>query len=358
MAQRSTRTIPTIRSTTACACGRTARYAGRRPKTFTSVLGPLTNAPTTTATPVARAAARGLRPARHVAVARRAADGGAVGVRLQLRRGQRPVVGTRGAVETKQVEGAAEALGREARRRTRCGRNRPQGCTWGWTAPVCRRPAEVEGRRGKQPDGSPETRRWRGRPKGATRRAGPCATAGRSATTPRSRARPAATPTRCANVPIARRNGAADTAARPSRHRRRRPLDLARRRRAVSRRHRNRRHLPRQAASVRRGQGHYGAGTDLADRWARDRRAELDAGQAQRCASMAARSAKVHSLCVLLSVPRQGPVRLVGRRRGRMQADRRPAQAAGTPSPAPAIIALRCLLSGRFEDFWERRAAA
>ena len=29
-------------STTACACGQTARYAGRRPKTFTSVLGPLT----------------------------------------------------------------------------------------------------------------------------------------------------------------------------------------------------------------------------------------------------------------------------------------------------------------------------
>ena len=29
-------------STTVCACGQTARYAGRRPKTFTSVLGPLT----------------------------------------------------------------------------------------------------------------------------------------------------------------------------------------------------------------------------------------------------------------------------------------------------------------------------
>ena len=29
-------------STTACVCGQTARYAGRRPKTFTSVLGPLT----------------------------------------------------------------------------------------------------------------------------------------------------------------------------------------------------------------------------------------------------------------------------------------------------------------------------
>ncbi|MCY4660997.1 MAG: hypothetical protein OXF93_14455 [Acidobacteria bacterium] len=28
--------------TTACACGRRARYAGRRPKTFTTLLGPLT----------------------------------------------------------------------------------------------------------------------------------------------------------------------------------------------------------------------------------------------------------------------------------------------------------------------------
>ena len=29
-------------STIACACGQTAHYAGRRPKTFTTVLGPLT----------------------------------------------------------------------------------------------------------------------------------------------------------------------------------------------------------------------------------------------------------------------------------------------------------------------------
>ena len=42
----------------------------------------------------------------------------------------------------------------------------------------------------------------------------------------------------------------------PGRRGRRRPLDLERRRRAVSRRHRNRRHLPCQATSVRRGQGH------------------------------------------------------------------------------------------------------
>ena len=47
-----------------------------------------------------------------------------------------------------------------------------------------------------------------------------------------------------------------------------------------------------------------------------------------------ARGAKVHSLCVreptphtLSAVPRQGPVHLFGRRRGRMQADRRTAQA-------------------------------
>ena len=39
----TTRTIPTHSSSTiACACGQTAHYAGRRPKTFTTLLGPLT----------------------------------------------------------------------------------------------------------------------------------------------------------------------------------------------------------------------------------------------------------------------------------------------------------------------------
>ena len=93
-------------------------------------------------------------------------------------------------------------------------------CTWGWTVPVCRcAPPRSKAAAASSPTVRPRPARssWPpcGRPKGATRRAGPCATVGRSATTLRSRARPAATPTRCRppspNVPIARRNGAAST---------------------------------------------------------------------------------------------------------------------------------------------------
>ena len=85
----------------------------------------------------------------------------------------------------------------------------------------------------------------------------------------------------------------------------------------------------------------YGPGTDLAERWARDRRAGARRRPAVRRGRRAAhpcrdqaRGAKVHPLRVrepppnaLSAVPRLGPVRLVGRRRGRLQADRRPAQA-------------------------------
>ena len=137
------------------------------------------------------------------------------------------------------------------------------------------------------------------------------------------------------------------------RHRRRRSMDLERRRRAVSRRHRNRRHLPCQAASVRRGQGPLrprdGPGRAVGQGPAcrvgcrpapRPRR-----GAAHPCRDHA-RGAKVHSLCVreptphaLSEVPGQAGMRW-------------------TVAGANAIIALRCcILSGRFEDFWERRAA-
>ena len=89
-------------STVACACGGRAGYAGRRPKTFITLLGPLTlerGLLPLRRLPYGGVSARpGVGPARHVAVARRVADGGACGLRLQLRRGQRPVVGTgRGA---------------------------------------------------------------------------------------------------------------------------------------------------------------------------------------------------------------------------------------------------------------------
>ncbi len=121
-------------------------------------------------------------------------------------------------VETKQVERCAEALGRAVAADERAvaetvpspaptmylgldGSGVPVRPTRAWQA---------AGRFGQDPRGWPPC----GRPKGATHKAGPCATAGRSPT-PRSRARPAATPTHSRppspNVSIARRNGAAST---------------------------------------------------------------------------------------------------------------------------------------------------
>ena len=81
-------------STVACACGGKARYAGRRSKTFTTLLGPLTlerayyhcDACRTGVCPRDRT----LGYARHVAVARRAADGAAGGLGRQLPRRRPP----------------------------------------------------------------------------------------------------------------------------------------------------------------------------------------------------------------------------------------------------------------------------
>ncbi len=119
----------------------------------------------------------------------------------------------------------------------------------------------------------------------------------------------------------------------------------------------------------------YGPGTDLADRWASDRRAELDAGRL--CAVVAALRIHVETtpearkcihylfgnrhrmrypqfrargLCVSSGVVEAG-CKQIGDRLKR-------AGMRWTVAGANAIIALRCcILSGRFEDFWERRAA-
>ena len=118
----------------------------------------------------------------------------------------------------------------------------------------------------------------------------------------------------------------------------------------------------------------YGPRTDLADRWARDRRAELDAGRL--CALVAALRIHVETtpearkcihyvfgnrhrmrypqfrakgLCISSGVVEAG-CKQIGARLKR-------AGTRWTVAGANAIIALRCyILSGRFEDFWERRA--
>ena len=118
----------------------------------------------------------------------------------------------------------------------------------------------------------------------------------------------------------------------------------------------------------------YGPGTDLADQWARDRRAELDAGRLR--AVVAALRIHVETTpearrCIhSVFGNRHRAIRSSGPRAcASLRASSRPdASRSGarlkragmrwTVAGANAIIALRCcLLSGRFEDFWERRAA-
>ncbi len=119
----------------------------------------------------------------------------------------------------------------------------------------------------------------------------------------------------------------------------------------------------------------YGAGTDLARQWARLRHDELDAGhlralcealrthapthpEARRCreyvthhrARMRYPTFRAHGLCVSSGVVEAGCKVAIGTRLKRTGMH-------STVAGADAIIALRCCrLSGRFEDFWERRS--
>ena len=119
----------------------------------------------------------------------------------------------------------------------------------------------------------------------------------------------------------------------------------------------------------------YGVGTDLAAQWARGRHDDLDAGhlralcaalhqhastspEARRCWEYVVRHRarmrypvfRAQGLCVSSGVVEAGCKVAIGTRLKR-------AGMHWTVAGADAIIALRCcLLSGRFEDFWERRA--
>jgi hypothetical protein len=119
----------------------------------------------------------------------------------------------------------------------------------------------------------------------------------------------------------------------------------------------------------------YGAGTDLAEQWAKQRRDELDEGkidtilealrlhaasndEARKCLDYVARNRdrmrypelRAQGLCVASGVVEAGCKVTIGTRLKR-------AGMHWTVAGADAIIALRCSrLSGRFEDFWQRRA--
>ena len=264
-------------STTACACGRTARFAGRRrPTTFITLLGPLT---------LQRAyyhcddCRRGSCPRDHALSLQNTSLSPAItrlvgltAAELSFAKASELFAALAGVeVETRQVERTAEALGREvaADERAVTEQTAPAPAPTmylgldGTGVPV--RPAEVEGRRGKQPDGSAKTREvklatvWtaEGRdPQGRPRRDTGSVSYNAAVETAASRdtdPQPAAFAQRVQSRGAATRFRHRTPPGRP---RRRRPLDLELGRRAVSRRHRNRRHLPRQAASVRRSQGH------------------------------------------------------------------------------------------------------
>ena len=258
-------------------------------------------------------------------------------------------------VETKQVERAAEALGREVAADEReVAETVPSPAPTmylgldGTGVPV--RPAEVEGRRGKQPDGSAKTREvklatmWtaEGRDK-----------AGRPVRDRGSVSYNAAVESAASRdtdpLPSA-------FAQRAYREAQRRGFDTAARRVVIGDGapwiwqlaaeqfpgaieivdiYHAKQHLCDVAKTI------YGPGTDLADQWARDRRAELDAGRLRAVVA----TLRIHvettpeaRRCIhyvfgnrhRMRYPqfrRQGPVHLFGRRRGRMQADRRTAQA-------------------------------
>jgi hypothetical protein len=381
-------------STTACVCGQTARYAGRRPKTFTTLLGPLTlerayyhcDACRTGVCPRDRALgmhATSLSPGVLRMVGLAASDFSFAAASDLLWE----LAAVR--VETKQVERCAEALGREVAADERAVAETvpsPAPTMYlgldGSGVPV--RPAEVEGRRGKQPDGSAKTREvklatvWtaEGRDKAGrpVRDRGSVSynAAVESAASRDTDPQPAAFAQRVYREAI------------------RRGFDTAAQRVVIGDGaawiwrladeqfpgaieivdiYHAKQHLCDVAKAI------YGAGTALADAWAGQRHDELDTGrlralvaalrahakttdEARQCIAYLIRNRhrmrypefRAWGLCVSSGVVEAGCKLAIGARLKR-------AGMHWTVAGANAIIALRCCkLSGRFEDFWERRA--
>ena len=155
-------------STIACACGQTAHYAGRRPKTFTTLLGPLRlhrayyHCAACRRGSCPRDRALGLRDTSLSPATARLVGLVATSVSfVETSEWMGELAGV--AVDPKQVERTAEALGREVAADER-GRVEPAPAAAptmylgldGTGVPV--RKSEVAGRRGKQPDGSAKTR--------------------------------------------------------------------------------------------------------------------------------------------------------------------------------------------------------
>jgi hypothetical protein len=387
-----------VGATLACPdCAAPARYAGRRPKTFTSALGPLTlerayylcNACEAGFCP--RDAAFGMeRTSLSLAVTRMV---GLLGAMVSFEEGRELLAELAGVqVPTKQVERAAEALGREIAGDEKLvvealPAEEPVAPTLylgmdGTGVPM--RASELEGREGKQPDGSSKTREvklvtvWsaEGRDKEGT----PMRDEG-SVTYSAAIESAASKDTDEDPSPFA---------ARAMREATRRGFDRAQRRvvlgdgapwiwnvandwfpdamQIVDRFH-AKQHLSDAAKAI------WGAKSDEHRPWAKERHDELDAGnidavlaalavhagsveEARQCVDyfttnrdrMKYAEFRAAGLCTSTGVVEAGCKTAIGTRCKRSGMH-------WTVAGADAIIALRCCkLSRRFEDFWERRA--
>jgi len=380
-----------------CACGQSGRYAGRRGKNFESVLGPLRlerayyHCELCEAGFCPRDRELGLEGGSLSPGVLRMV--GRVGAMVSFEEGHELLRELAGVdVPTKHVERAAEALGREIAEDEKHiveppGANEPLAPTLylgmdGTGVPV--RKEELVGRPGKQPDGSAKTREvklvtiWsaEGRDKEGTP------------------VRDVGSISYSAAIESAAQKDTDETtsefAARVEREATRRGFDRTARRavlgdgakwiwnladehfpdavQIVDRFH-AKQHLSDVAKSI------YGAGSDLAKQWARERHDELDAGdidavldalrvhspkddEARKCidyvegnrARMSYQEFRAAGLCTSSGVVEAGCKVVIGTRCKR-------AGMHWTVAGANAIIALRsCKLSGRFEEFWERRA--
>ncbi len=379
-----------------CACGGEARFAGRRPKTFTTALGPLTlerawyhcdschngfsprdRTLGMEGTFLSPAAMRMI----GIAAARTSFEGSSALLR--------ELGGL--AVAPKTVEPHAEALGREiAGDECRVVEPEPSDAPTlylgldGTGVPA--RKTEVEGREGKQPDGSARTREaklavvWSAET--ADKEGRPVRDSG-SATYNAAIETIATRDTDIEPAPFARR---------VLREAERRGFDTAGRRVILGDGapwiwNFADEHFPDavQIVDIFHAKGHlfevakaiYGIGSEIGHQWARKRREELDEGRvddviaalrshAETCEE-ARKNAEYFSnnrermnypkframgLCVASGVLEGGCKNIVGARlkQGGMR---------WTVDGANAIIALRCAVeSNRFDDFWERRAGA
>jgi hypothetical protein len=383
-------------STFPCSCGKVAHYAGRRSKTFQTALGEMTlerayyHCVACQGGFCPRDQALGMKDSSlSPAVTRMLSLAAAMVSFQEADELMRELAGV--PVGAKQVERTAEALGREIAKdeRTVVEPSSPCATTMylgmdGTGVPM--RASELEGRQGKQPDGGSKTRE--------VKLVAICSAEGLDHEgTP---VRDAGSITYSAAIESAASRDTdkapSDFAQRVEREARRRGFDRATRRvvlgdgapwvwnladelfpgavQIVDLFH-AKEYLSNVAKAI------YGTGSDLAAHWAKQRHDDLDGGkleavlaamrlhaetndEARKCVDYVTRNRqrmsypkfRAHGLCTSTGVVEAGCKVAIGTRLKR-------AGMHWTVTGADAIIALRCCkLSGRFEDFWERRATA